>query len=650
MADEATTPPRRRANALRDPNLLAACLYSLLALIAVVTAYFTIFTRFSGYDDEGTLLVSLNAFAEGDVLYRDVYSVYGPFFYELFGGLFALTGDVTTDASRSIVVLLWVATSLLFGIGAQRLSGMLTVGLVSMATAFAALGVLVNEPMHPQGLCVLLLAAVVLVLSREPSRHTLLAGAAVGALLAALTMTKINLGIFAVAGLVVAAAWTLGPSERLRPLRYLAVAGFLLLPLVVTARDLGVDWTREMALLVTLAMTAVLVAAWPLRGGDATRSPLGRWLVAAAGAFVAGLLAIFAIVLLTGATPADVYQGAIVEAMRVRDVLVLRFGFPPAALDWAIGALVVAILVTRLRPLGEGKPSPWPGALRLLAGLVILFNVAHIVPFGLQPSIQNPNIVPMVLAWVAAIPPHGEARSTYERFLRVALPLIAVAETLQAYPVSGSQAGIASLTFVPVGALCIGDGVASLRAWTATRGRIAASRFAVTVPLVGFALVGLFTLDTMLRGGVSNVILYRDLERLPLRGATAMRMNPAEVETYTRLVDLLRQYRCTTFVGYPNVNSLYLWSGIEPPKPAAPGAWINALDADYQRMAVEDMRSSPRPCVIRNPELAEFWLQGTPAPDRPLVRHVLDDFETVTEVNGFEFGLPTGGGRRGETS
>ena len=71
---------------------------------AAVAAYLALFTQFAGYDDEGTLLVTLKAFAHGDILYRDIYSAYGPFYYELFGGLFALTGHaVTTDASRSIV-------------------------------------------------------------------------------------------------------------------------------------------------------------------------------------------------------------------------------------------------------------------------------------------------------------------------------------------------------------------------------------------------------------------------------------------------------------------------------------------------------------------------------------------------------------------
>ena len=44
--------------------------------------------------------------------------------------------------------------------------------------------------------------------------------------------------------------------------------------------------------------------------------------------------------------------------------------------------------------------------------------------------------------------------------------------------------------------------------------------------------------------------------------------------------------------------------------------------------------------MIRSDSRAELWLQGTPAPDRPLVRYVLNDFKTVATIGEFEFVLP----------
>ncbi len=76
----------------RRPLASAVTLYSLVALAAAIAAYFAIFSQFGSGDDEGTLLVTLKAFAHGQTLYRDVYSPYGPFYYELFGGFFSRSG------------------------------------------------------------------------------------------------------------------------------------------------------------------------------------------------------------------------------------------------------------------------------------------------------------------------------------------------------------------------------------------------------------------------------------------------------------------------------------------------------------------------------------------------------------------------------
>lgn len=623
--------------------MTAILAYAALALAATVTAYFHIFTQFAPYDDEGTLLVTLKAFADGQSLYSDVWSVYGPFYYELFGGLFALTGhSVTTDASRSIVIVLWVGTSLLFGVAAQRLSGRLLLGAGAMVAAFAALGVLANEPMHPHGLCVLLLSAFSLVAVFGPTKRVLLTGALGGALLAALVLTKVNLGAYAIAAAVLAAALTLEPLHRRRWLRWLAIAGFLLLPAVVLERDLSLGWVRELLLLEVLAATALIVASrplWPPRGED--DGGLLRWLLAALAGFIAVFVAILAIVFLTGPSPADVYDGMVKQAFGIRDVLLDPYPFPAgAALDWAIVAVVAAALVARLRR-GEGAPSSlWPGLLRALAGLVIWLSVAHVVPVALSPSTTNPVILPMLLAWLAAVPPAGSHEEPWRRFVRVLLPALAIAETLQAYPVPGSQLGIASVCLVLVGALCLADALAELRAWSAARGEEAVAGFGIAEFAVTAAAVAILVLNVILLPVGSSAIAYRDQQKLSLPGAGLMRLQPEQAETYAELVDLLHRNGCTTFVGFPAINSLYLWSGLQAPAPQTPNGWMYALNHAQQQRAVDGFRASRRPCAIRNEAIAASYLKGMPPPDTPLVNYVFDDFKLAQTVSEFEFLLP----------
>jgi hypothetical protein len=624
-------------------ELKAIGVYALVAMGAAVAAYFALFTQFAPYDDEGTLLVTLNAFAHGDTLFSDIYTPYGPFYYELFGGLLALFGtDVTTDLSRSTVLVLWVGTSLLYGVAAQLLSGRLMLGATAMIAAFGSLYALANEPMHPQILCVLLLAAFTLLAVAGPTRRVAWAGAGAGALLAALTLTKLNLGVFAVAAVVFAAVVTIEPLQRRRWLRWPVIAAFVLMPVALTARDLSLGWVRNLMALEVLAIGAIAIAAWLSRPreGDDSRDA-ARWIFAAAAGFVVAFAAIMAAILLNGSTLSGAYEGMVTEAMRVRDVNITEFPQPGASVDWALAAVAGAALCVRLRPSGGGAPSVWPGLLRAAAGLTIWFTVARIAPFALSPSAGNPVSLPIALAWVAAVAPAGAVETPYKRFVRVMLPALAVAETLQVYPVAGTQMSIAALTFVPVGALCLADALTSLRAWSAARGGVALERFGVVAGIVTVALAAQFALDAIVRPAANGAVVYHDQKALPFAGAGQLRLAPEEVETYARLVELLHRYRCTDFIGYPNIDSFYLWSGIEAPPPKAPGAWINALDSERQQRIADELRASPRPCAIRSDARAENWLRGAPPPDRPLARYVLDDFHPVEQVGEFEFALPT---------
>jgi hypothetical protein len=626
------------------PDAATIGLYALIAIAAMVSAYLAIFTQFASYDDEGTLLVTVKAFANGGVLYRDIYSAYGPFYYELFGGLFSLTHSaVTTDASRTIVIVLWVVASLLFGLSAQRLTRSLALGATGMIVAFAALGVLVNEPMHPQGLCVLLLAGFVLLAVSRRARGSLWMGSAAGALLAALLLTKVNIGIFAIAATLLAVVWTVGALRRRRWLLWPVVVAFLAMPLFILARDLNFSWVRELLVLEVLAAVAVLLAARPLRARpEDDDAGLMRWVLGAAVGLAVAFVVILGVILLTGPSLGDVYDGIVTQAVRVRDVLVLQFPFPPAALDWSIAAVAAAALTGRLRGQGSGEPAIWPGLLRAAAGLTIFCVVAHVVPFGLNPSATNPDVLPMVLAWVAALPPAGARESAQMRFLRVLLPALAIAETLQVYPVAGSQTGIAAATFVPVGALCLGDALKELRAWGAFRGAAALERLGAITGVVTVALTGMFALDSIILPAASNAVIYHDQPKLPLPGASLLHLPAPSVETYVGIVDLLHQNNCSTFIGYPSTNSLYLWSGLEGLAPQLPNGWEAAFDKAMQQRVVREARRSRRPCVIVSEERASMYLHGEPPADLPLVHYIFNDFKPVAQSGDYQLLVPKG--------
>jgi hypothetical protein len=632
-----------------QPAVTAIVLYAVVAIGAFLTAYFHIFSEFAAYDDEGTLLVTVNAFVHGDALYRDIWSVYGPFYYELFGGFFKLFGiSVTTEASRTIVLFVWIGASLLFGLAAQRLTGRLAIGLTTMIAAFAALAVLANEPMHPEGLCALLLAGFAFCAVSGLRERVGWSGLACGALLAALLLTKVNLGIFAIAGTVAAGALTIGPIYRIRPLRWLIVLAFLAMPLVVLAPDLKMFWVRELGLLEALAAISVLVAAQTVSAGRAGTDAEGdagmlRWAIRAVVGFVVAFVAIIVIVLLTGPSASDVYRGVVTDALEIHNVLTSQFPFPSgSAIDWGIAAVVAAVLAAWVRLTRPGaRPALWTGLLRAAVGLVILCSIAHITPLALPPAAENPVVRPMLLVWVAVIPPLGVVESAYKRFLRVLLPLVAIAETLQVYPVPGSQVGIASVTFVIVGALCLSDALVDLRAWSEARGGVAVPNLGAAVAVLTIAVPAMFGLNSIVLAGLSNAVTYHEQPKLGLPGTGPMRLPETQVAEYVGLVDALHEHHCSTFIGWPNVNSLYLWSGLEPPRPSVPNGWFYAATEDQQNLAVAELKAAERPCAIVNEELAAgSYLKGEPAPPTSLVHYVEHNFEPVATIGASVLELP----------
>jgi hypothetical protein len=629
-----------------NPVATAIAAYAVVTIVAVLAAYFKLFSQFIPYDDEGTVLITVRAFVHGDPLYKEIWSVYGPFYYELYGGFFKLTGiAISTDSSRTITMLLWVFTSLLFGLTAHRLSGRLSFGVTGMIAAFAALYVLANEPSHPQGLAVLLVAALLLVaVSGVRGRRLDRYGAACGSLLAALLLTKVNLGVFAIAGVVISCALLIEPLHRIRWLRWLIVLAFLAMPVVVLHRDLHESWVREFALIETLAFLALLVASrtiWP-RSSEDDDGTL-RWALAAIAGFVGAAVVVIGVILATGPSIGDVYDGVVKEALGIRNILEGIVSFPAGvAVDGAIAAVAAACLVTKLGLPGRSAgPSRWLGVLRAVAGALILLAVAQIVPFANNPTSGDPDIVPLLLAWVAAIPPAGAVETPYRRLVRLLLPAVAAAETLQIYPIPGSQMGIAAVTFVPVGVVCLVDALHELRGWSEARGTSALQVYGATVAVLVFAVPAVFALNSLVLPGLIYARTWHEQPKSKLPGAELLRLAPPQGEIYEQTVALLHESHCSTFVGLPNINSLYLWAELESPRPQIPNGWPYGLNESQQRKAVEELRASPRPCYLLNEELSPPYLHGEPAPATPLVEYLTHDFRNSGKTAGsFQLFLP----------
>src|SRR5262249_12079190 len=136
--------------------------------------------------------------------------------------------------------------------------------LLTWLAVLRILSFLAAEPGHPQEICVFLLVGL-LVAALRPTPVRL---ALCGALLAALTLTKINLGVFASAGFVLAMANELRFTRGRRLLVGLLGAACAAGPILVMLPLIGEPWVRACCALILLSilLVATLIASQPSQG------------------------------------------------------------------------------------------------------------------------------------------------------------------------------------------------------------------------------------------------------------------------------------------------------------------------------------------------------------------------------------------------
>ncbi len=572
-----------------------------------VTAYYAVNTGFGPWDDEGFLLLSLRDFLERGGLYDEVYSQYGPLYHELWGGLFQLVGHpVSHDTGRLIVLALWVGTASLLGLVAQRLTGRLLLGLAVTALTFGVTSRVSSEPMHPGATICGLLALLALALALVPARRVP-ALAATGALVAAIGLVKVNVGVFAAVGVALALMAVMAP-RRWPVVEAVAV----LLPFALMADGLDQGWALSYAIQVAggvLALVIVLRATGPPAepAGSGWLRPLALGLLGCAAIVLAGAL-------LTGSSPGGLWQGIVLGPLRTGT----NFTAPLERSDVALAAgLLAPVVAGALVLFGRDAGALAGGLVRIGAGLVICFSAAA-WPL-LDEGATGPLSLGPMLAWVAALPPRGSRPGAPERFARVALVAVAVLQVLHAYPVASSQLGFARLLFPLVGALCIADGLGALQV-DRVRARAVAA-------WVGCAVFAAWAFNSFVWKPLDVArYVYRAYEPLPFAGATRVHVPPNDAALYAGVVDAMQRSGCRSFLSMPGLGSFRFWSRIPMPTGYNSGHWWDTVPEADQARTVEAARRTPGLCLLRGQRYVEFWHPGGPLPRTPLVDYIEEEF------------------------
>jgi hypothetical protein len=591
----------------------AAVLLGILAMAAVF-GYAYLFTTFRLNDDQGYFLLALRAYHGGAALYDQIATIYGPFYFEITDGVFRLFhAAYDDDAARYYNLAIWILSALAVSRYVERVTHNLAASALACFLACFLMRDLGGCPLHPDALIVLLtaLCALASVGLADPAteKRALLA---CGALTAALSLTKLNAGAFAVLAF---ATYFVRFSARSRTIVWRSIASAVLLalfPFALMARELGDPRIRELA--VTIAFALVPLALLPLLDRGERSSPRIRWYLAGAFALT---FAVLSVCWLRGTSSSGLWGTLIVGTIRFPGSFVI-----PPQYAWGAEILVAAAAV----PIFFLRSRTSDG----LRALVKLAGGLTVLALCISSTLECFRALPLV--WLVALPSNGARRSLDTRAL---LALLVVLESAHSYPIAAAQAIPFACLMPAVGAITVCDAWHDLpERWRSLASRTR-WRWLGAVGTVG-VLASFHSLRT------TAPILVKQFEKsvpLELPGAESLRLYERRAAECQWVAANLRQ-NGDTFLAIPGLHSFYNWSSLVPPLAFYPNTWVIFYDDAREEDLVRALSASDHPCVLRDRAMIEFWTGKRDLRDGPVARLVRSSFRSAGIAGDYEILLP----------
>ena len=606
------------------PAWLDTLVFAAVAAGLLVVASRVMFSAFMFYDDEGYVLLSLRNFAEHGGLYREVYSQYGPFPFVFHYLLHALGLPLTHTVGRLITLGAWGGTAVLCAAVAGQVTRSLVARLAVLAAVFAYLWVMASEPTHPGGLIILLTTLVAVLGHHWLVRDRVQAWAVlVGAVTAALLLTKINIGVFVAFS---ACAWLLLHHRDLFVHRWapaVLLIGSGLLPLALMRPLLDAEWVQSFALVWACGAMAVVRAVAINTEGRTDWATLGWGLAGAAGvgALVVG------ITVARGSSLADIWGGVVLAPLRQPTTFSIRYLWAPGIRIVALVSLGLCMLACAWRGRRRAVVEYGVALARLIAAGALAINLTRF------PAISADYLVfgfAMPCLWLFAWPLSGE--QPFASQARAWLVLVLLGQCLHVFPVAGSQIAWGTLLSLPLAAIGAWDAVRWFarrhdRALSAPQWRVAA--------VAGSLLVAVLAVATG-RKFMEVGSRYRDGADLGLPGAEMLRL-PEGSSALFRLLTLNAIAHADVLFSEPGMFSFNVWSGLPTPTRANVTHWFSLLPPERQEAIIRELAAHPRACVIVHREHVNYLAQRGLAPAGVLHDTLAREFEPAFTLDDFEF-------------
>lgn len=610
-SSDTSVSPNQPWFANRRVTIALSIVLALVAFVALMTkAWYRIFRNMQCYDDEGYMLIQIKLFLSGKPLYDDIVTLFGPTYFLLSKIAFRVL-PFGHDGIR-----LWTFASLgvaavLGGVCVQGLTRRFSLAVIgTLIVGLKLIGPLSDEPGHPQFVVAILLTGIAAALAWWPTRHQGLMAAVIGAMVATLGMTKINIGGYAAIPVLLGLLLTSGDDRRITRLARNGLMILMILMPLMLMNSHGRTWKglaqASFYILPILAVLGTILsnkasACIPRQG----LGPVFSYILA--GIVVSASLCSFAV--LNGTS-----LRGLLEIVRMPSQTLGVWGDGPAihkAYAEAVLSLVIAAFYAYRARRGMVVSEYLTAALKIFFACSVLAP-----PLGIRPG-HTLNGWGLFM-WVALIKMPNRGSDLYDSdknqeldLPRLALALLAVLQPLQSYPVSGSQIPIGTLLMIPLGLTCLFD----VSNWLVSRG-------ADLEVLLKFAT---FSAATIVVSTASDAVREREayLRSVPLNfpGSSLIRLSERQVSVLHWLVANL-DHSCTSFLCPTGFNSLYIWTDKEPPSHIIQTNELAIFTGEQQQRLLSGIKESPQPLIVDHPNHFQPPAPLKTRPQRPKV--VLD--------------------------
>jgi hypothetical protein len=581
--------------------------------------YYMIFSKFTYYDDEGFMMMTVRHVLDGHRPYDEVITAYGPVYYLYKWFLHAVVGlPLSHDVVRLNALVIWIGTALLSSCIVFAMTRALTLAVITQVLVVELLEAISVEPGHPQEMGVLAVAAVVLTSVAAGRAARPWGIVALGTLVGALAMIKVNLGVFAGAAVWMALISTLRTDRTTTALRALSAAAIVALPVVLTWQQLD-SWMRFTAIEVSGIASVLLLARATPREDHGVRS-LATF-SAACGVGIA-LGALFP--LLRHSSLSALVECLIVLPRRLGDLVFT----PPSVAAWslvvagvgiALSALSVGASAQRAR---EADTAAAVAAAKLAFGLFAALAAWQPWPFNEFLPFRREFLFSCLtpFLWLLLLPGGHGGGSRVGPFPRLVLVWMALLQPLQAYPVPGSQLRLSIFLHVVCAMVALGDVRDwAVRIWPAVA-RPAPRRVAAAVTIAAVLVLVQLRLEPIRRW-------HEELSPLDLPGAQLVRLPANPADDLRSLVEILRTH-ADTFMTYPGFNSLYFWTGKNPPTLDVLSHDVRIYSEQRRQAMMEALLAHEHPYVVR--------YRGLVPADPSFTRLINSHFKPITRLGSYQ--------------